>query len=205
MVLVIIGPVTHDLVIIGDEESEKIGGATYFQSFVFEKFYKDYLAIVNCSDVNLVNDFPSKDKVNVILKEDTHFFINYYPNKDDMDYREQLSNFANIPIYPNDLKDVLPDEIEGFVLNPLNKYDFPIGTIEYLKSFQNDHLVVPATRSIFSYSNHFVLNPTQGKIPFVKRFLSHKETTASLYVFVISLKSLAPSTTWTSDIFLIIL
>ncbi|MCI6994372.1 PfkB family carbohydrate kinase [uncultured Methanobrevibacter sp.] len=135
MVLVIIGPVTHDLVIIGDEESEKIGGATYFQSFVFEKFYKDYLAIVNCSDVNLVNDFPSKDKVNVILKEDTHFFINYYPDKDDMDYREQLSNFANIPIYPNDLKDVLPDEIEGFVLNPLNKYDFPIGTIEYLKSF----------------------------------------------------------------------
>ena len=135
MVLVIIGPVTHDLVIIGDEESEKIGGATYFQSFVFEKFYKDYLAIVNCSDVNLVNDFPSKDKVNVILKEDTHFFINNYSNAYNMDCRDQLSNFAQIPILKSDLEEILPENIDGFVINPLNRYDFPTETIDYLKSF----------------------------------------------------------------------
>ena len=42
--------ITKDLVIIGDREYQKVGGATYYQSFVFEKFYKDYLAIVNCSD-----------------------------------------------------------------------------------------------------------------------------------------------------------
>ena len=50
MTLVAIGPVTKDLVVIGDEKSHKVGGATYFQSFVFEEFFPDYLAIVNCSD-----------------------------------------------------------------------------------------------------------------------------------------------------------
>lgn len=135
MTLVVIGPVTHDLVVIGEEESHKIGGATYFQSFVFEEFHNDYLAIVNCSDEKLVEGFPSSDKVRVIKKDDTHFFINNYPFEDDRDTREQFSNFANIPILVSDLEDILPREIDGFVLNPLNRYDFPAETVEYLKSF----------------------------------------------------------------------
>lgn len=135
MTLVIIGPVTKDLVIIGDDEFHKVGGATYFQSFVFEEFYKDYLAITNCSDESLVNDFPDLEKVKVIKKEDTHFFINNYPDKDNLDIREQSSNLANIPISPSDLEGILPEKIDGFVINPLNRYDFPVETIEYLKSF----------------------------------------------------------------------
>ena len=135
MTLVVIGPVTHDLVVIGDNNFHKVGGATYFQSFVFEKFYNDYLAIVNCSDVNLINDFPSLDKVKVILKNNTHYFENIYPYKDNRDVRHQLSNFANIPILKNDLEKLLPDTIDAFVLNPLNRNDFPLETIEYLKSF----------------------------------------------------------------------
>lgn len=135
MTLVVIGPVTSDLVIIGDEEYRKVGGATYFQSFVFEEFYNDYLAIVNCSDENMVEDFPDLGKVRVIRKEDTHFFVNRYPDRNNLDIREQLSNFANIPILPNDLENVLPDDIDGFVINPLNRYDFPIETLDYLKSF----------------------------------------------------------------------
>lgn len=135
MTLVIIGPVTQDLVVIGDESTHKTGGATYFQSFVFEKFYNDYLAIVNCSDANIANEFPSKDKVKVILKDVTHFFINNYPNVDNKDYREQLSNFVQIPLLKSDLEEILPKDIDGFVINPLNRYDFPIETIDYLKSF----------------------------------------------------------------------
>lgn len=135
MTLVVIGPVTEDRIIIGGEESHKIGGATYFQSFVFEEFYKDYLAIVNCSDESLVKDFPSSDKVKVILKGDTHFFINRYPFKDNLDIREQSSNFADIPILKEDLDNILPEKIDAFVINPLNRFDFPIETIDYLKSF----------------------------------------------------------------------
>lgn len=135
MTLVVIGPVTKDLIVIGDERSFGIGGATYYQSFVFEEFYKDYLAIVNCSDSKLAGQFPSKDKVKVILKEDSHFFINDYPDKDNRDIRQQLSNFANIPILKSDLEDILPENIDGFVLNPLNRCDFPSETIEFLKGF----------------------------------------------------------------------
>lgn len=135
MTLVVIGPVTEDLVIIGDEESRKVGGATYFQSFVFEKFYSDYIAIVNCSQSGLADEFPNPDKVKVILKDDTHYFINRYPFRDNRDVREQLSNFADIPILKSDLEKVLPDEIDGFVLNPLNRFDFPPETVEFIKSF----------------------------------------------------------------------
>ena len=135
MTLVVIGPVTRDLIVIGDESSQKVGGATYFQSFVFEKFYPDYLAIVNCADDTLINDFPNLDKVKVISKDNTHYFINRYPFKDNLDVREQSSNFAQIPILRSDLEGILPDEIDGFVINPLNRHDFPDETIEYLKSF----------------------------------------------------------------------
>lgn len=134
MTLVIIGPVTKDLVIVGKEKSHKVGGATYYQSFVFEEYYSDYLAIVNCSDSKLIGEFPNSDKVKAILKDDTHYFINKYPLKDNLDVREQASNFANIPILKSDLEDVLPEVIEGIVLNPLNRFDFPIETIEFLKS-----------------------------------------------------------------------
>ena len=64
-----------------------------------------------------------------------HFFINKYPYNDNPDIRKQLSNFANIPICPEDLEDILPEKIDAFVLNPLNRHDFPPETIEYLKSF----------------------------------------------------------------------
>lgn len=136
MTLVVIGPVTKDLVIVGSEHSNKIGGATYFQSFVFEEFYNDYLAVINCSSGEFAKEFPSQDKVKVILKDDTHFFINDYPDEDNLDFRQQLSNFANIPILPSDLEDILPSKIDGFVLNPLNRHDFPLETIEYLKTFK---------------------------------------------------------------------
>ncbi|WP_407379122.1 PfkB family carbohydrate kinase [Methanobrevibacter sp.] len=135
MTLVVIGPVTNDLVVIGNEKSNRVGGATYFQSFVFEEFFNDYLAIVNCSDENLIDDFPDKSKVQIIKKNNSHFFINEYPFEDNLDIRRQSSNFAKIPIFPSDLKDILPDDIDAFVVNPLNRHDFPKETIEYLKSF----------------------------------------------------------------------
>ena len=135
MTLVVLGPVTKDLIIIGDKKSSKIGGATYYQSFVFEKFFNDYLAVVNCLDEDVVNEFPQPSKVKVIKKDNTHFFINHYPDANNLDVRRQISNFAEIPINKKDLEEILPDSIDAFVLNPLNRFDFPIETVEYLKSF----------------------------------------------------------------------
>ena len=139
MTLVVIGPVTRDLIVIGEEKSHKVGGATYYQSFVFEEFFNDYLAIVNCDDKSLINGFPDLDKVRVIEKDTTHFFINRYPH-----FHKRLScgwichvflTDADIPICPEDLEEILPDEIDAFVINPLNRYDFPAETIDFLKGF----------------------------------------------------------------------
>ena len=149
MTLVCMGPVTDDLIIIGDKQSRNIGGAIYYQSFVFEKFFKDYMIIVNAEDRNLISSFPNPDKVKLILKDNTHFFINQYPDFDNLNVRRQLSNFANIPILKSDLKNILPDEIDAFVLNPLNRYDFPTETVDYLKSFG-----VPIFFSIQGFLRH---------------------------------------------------
>ena len=141
MTLVLIGPVCEDLIIIGDKKSSKVGGASFYQSFVYEEFFNDYLAIVNASNADLIEEFPDKSKVRLILKDDTHYFINEYPNKDDLDFRKQSTNFADIPISTDDLKTIFDelemnyDDIDAFVLNPLNCNDFPQETIEYLKGF----------------------------------------------------------------------
>ena len=138
MTLVLIGPLCEDLIIIGDEESSKVGGASYFQSFVYEEFYDDYLAIVNASNPDLIDAFPDRSKVRLLLKDDTHHFINEYPNKDDLDIRRQSTNFADIPILKDDLKAIFEGDdmdVDAFVLNPLNSNDFPQETIEYLSCF----------------------------------------------------------------------
>ena len=141
MTLVLIGPACEDLIVIGDEESSKVGGASFFQSFVYEEFYNDYLAIVNASNADLIDEFPDKSKVTLILKDDTHHFINEYPDKDNLDMRKQSTNFANVPILSDELKNILEEceidneDIDAFVLTPLNSNDFPIDTLEFLKTF----------------------------------------------------------------------
>lgn len=138
MTIIVIGPIAKDFIINGDLKLSKIGGPIYFQSFIFEKYYEDYLIIANCSDESLINKFPNIDKVRLILKDDTHCFVNYYPDCDNLDIRHQLSNFANIPITKEDLDEILSEveNIEAFIINPLNSFDFPKDTINYIKSFK---------------------------------------------------------------------
>ena len=141
MTLVLIGPACEDLIIIGDKESSKVGGASFFQSFVYEEYYDDYLAILNASNADLIDEFPNKSKVKLILKDETHHFINEYPNKDDLDMRKQSTNFADIPILADEIRSILDEceiddgDIDAFVLTPLNSNDFPIETLEFLKTF----------------------------------------------------------------------
>ncbi|WP_276954622.1 PfkB family carbohydrate kinase [Methanobrevibacter woesei] len=138
MTLVVLGPATEDIIIKNGMKESKVGGATFFQAFVYEALNIDYLAIVNLSNLDIIDKFPDKNKVLALLKEDTHFFINEYPDEDNLDLRVQLSNFANIPIYVKDIKPLLDkiDKIDAFVINPLNQYDFPRETIDYLKNFR---------------------------------------------------------------------
>ena len=60
-----------------------------------------------------------------------------------------------------------------------------IPSMAYTNNFLKFHLVSPAHLSIFSYSNHFVLYPTQLKIPLEKRlysFIERIESTIHLFI-----------------------
>ena len=77
----------------------------------------------------------------LILKDETHHFINEYPDKDDLDMRKQSTNFADIPILADEIRNILDEceiddgDIDAFVLTPLNSNDLPIETLEFLKTF----------------------------------------------------------------------
>ncbi len=137
MTVLTIGPVTQDKIIKGKKKYFGVGGPTYFQSFVFDSLNIDYKAIVNLSNLDLLKEFPDLSKIIPIVKSDTHLFTNHYPYPDNLDVRKQYSNFADIPISKKDLQKVLKDgeNIEGIIINPLNRFDFPLKTINYLKTF----------------------------------------------------------------------
>ena len=141
MTLVLIGPVCEDLIIIGEDKESKVGGASFYQSFVYDEYYNDYLVIVNASNADLIDSFPDSSKAKLILKDDTHHFINEYPDRDNLDIRNQSTNFANIPILTEDLENIFDEceigsgNIDAFVLTPLNSNDFPIETLKFIKSF----------------------------------------------------------------------
>ncbi len=137
MTIVVIGPLTQDQIITPNSKTSATGGASYFQSFVFEEFNIDYVVAANFNNLDLIKDFPNLANLIPIVGGDTHYFINEYPKKDNSDIRVQYSNFADIPILKSELEFVLENvsQVDAFILNPLNRFDFPIETINYLKSF----------------------------------------------------------------------
>lgn len=137
MTIVVIGPLTQDQIITSNSKTSVAGGASYFQSFVFEEFNMDYVVVANFNNLDLIKDFPNLGNLIPIVGDDTHYFINEYPERDNSDIRKQYTNFADIPLLKNQLEFVLDDifEIDAFILNPLNRNDFPVETVDYLKTF----------------------------------------------------------------------
>ena len=75
----------------------------------------------------------------------------------------------------------IDENINGVVENAV------IPSIAYLNNFQNDHLVSPATLSTFSYSIHFVSNPTKLNNPFEYLLYSFNEIMLSTTCLFINL------------------
>ena len=79
------------------------------------------------------------------------------------------------------IKPINDDSINGVVENAV------IPSNAYLNSFQNDHLVYPATLSTFSYSIHFVSKPTKLNNPLEYLLYSFNEIIASTTFLFINL------------------
>lgn len=143
MSLLVIGPITKDKIIKNGKETTTVGGSVYYESYVFNALDIDYIPIINLKkeDSNLIAKLPNPKIAKTIFKEDTHYFINSYPNKNNLDLRIQYSNFPNIAILKEDLDPIIANiqNIDGIILNPLNKYDFPLETIKYLRNVANKH------------------------------------------------------------------
>ena len=52
MTIVVIGPLTQDQIITSNSKTSAAGGASYFQSFVFEEFNMDYVAVANFNNAH---------------------------------------------------------------------------------------------------------------------------------------------------------
>lgn len=136
MPAIILGHPCCDEIIIGDEKSYRPGGPSYFQSHVFEQLGYDFEVMCH-SPIDLMDCFAQGGYMWAVTDDAHHVFTNEYPDKDNMDIRIQSTNFPKIPITVDQLKDYLFEgkAIDAFIINPLNPYDFPIDTIEYLKTY----------------------------------------------------------------------
>ena len=132
--LLIIGPITKDVNIYNGITESAVGGAVYYESFVFENLDIDHviLTTLNMEDWNLLNDFPNKDNVLAVIKDETLVFENEYL---DDSKRIQKSNFANIPITLSNFKavNIDIDDFDAVLINPLVLTDLDMDLIRYLK------------------------------------------------------------------------
>lgn len=130
--LLVLGPITIDKNIYNKIEQTSIGGAVYYQSFVFENLGINYTILTTLSyeDKDLLNEFPDKSKVIPIYKNQTLYFENEYISDEN---RVQKSNFIDNTITINDLKDnnIDLDDFDGVLINPLIYNDVDIKLLEY--------------------------------------------------------------------------
>ncbi|OWT32841.1 hypothetical protein BGI41_05490 [Methanobrevibacter sp. 87.7] len=130
--LLVLGPVTIDKNIHGKIEQTSIGGAVYYQAFVFDKLGINYkiLTTLSFNDKDLLNEFPDKSSIIPIYKDQTLYFTNDYLNDEN---RLQKSNFINNTITVNDLieNNINLDDYDGVLINPLIYTDVNINLLEY--------------------------------------------------------------------------
>ena len=70
MTIVVIGPLAQDQIITPNSKTYAAGGASYFQSFVFEEFNIDYVAVANFNNLDLIRDFPNLGNLIPIVGDD---------------------------------------------------------------------------------------------------------------------------------------
>lgn len=152
MSVFILGHPCRDELIIGDKKTFTFGGPSYYQANVFDQLGYDNVAVVCHAPPMFLNVFPHNVRVMFMGNPAYHIFTNEYPDKDNMDIRIQYSNFPKIPLRKDQLEDCLEGyKVDAFSVNPLNPYDFPLDSIEYLKTF--DAPIYMSIQGFLRYKN----------------------------------------------------
>lgn len=150
MTVFVLGHPCRDEIIIEGEKSYTVGGPSYFQAHAFKQLGVRDVVVLCHSPVYLLNSFPKGVGVWSVHNDAHHIFTNEYPDRSNLDIRIQSSNFPKIPFRVDQLQDFLEGRnVDAFVVNPLNPYDFPLESIEYLKTFD-----APIYMSIQGFLRH---------------------------------------------------
>ncbi len=131
--LLLLGPVSKDTIIKGDQKTHSVGGAVYYQSRVLAGLGLKYKAAVTLSveDKEILNSFPDKKSILPIFKEETVKFENNYYD-DNPNHRFQRSNAPKIPFTSEDILKIfskMKGSCSGVLLGPLLPTDIPLGTV----------------------------------------------------------------------------
>lgn len=150
----LLGPVSKDTIIKGDQKTHSVGGAVYYQSKVLDGLGLKYQAAVTLSveDKEILNSFPDKKSLLPIFKKDTVKFENNYYD-DNPNHRYQRSNAPEIPITSEDVLNIfskMKTQCSGVFLGPLLPSDIPVETVFELR--KNN---VPIYLGLQGYLRHF--------------------------------------------------
>lgn len=133
MNVILIGPLTYDIIIKNGNKYKSTGGPVFYQSGVFKSLDIEVMAVITLSDKdrNLLNSFPEKVHIYQILTKETMQFQNIYPDHDP-NHRIQRALIPKNPIKYHLLSSVDFKSADAILLGPLSPYDIPLETLEYL-------------------------------------------------------------------------
>ena len=148
--ITLIGPITNDTIVKNNSTYNSIGGAVYYQSCVLEHLKINTKAIITLakSDEGLLNAFPKNIELFPIFTGGTIKFQNIYPDNNPNNRIQK----AQIPCNPIKVKDMVSLDLtdcDAILLGPLDPYDIPLETIEYLSKFK-----IPIYLGVQGYLRH---------------------------------------------------
>lgn len=135
--IMVIGPLTRDIIVKNDSVYQSIGGAVYYQTAVLSQLEVGNTAVMTLAekDRDLTNNFPQQTDIFPIYTSKTMEFENIYPNQDP-NHRIQKANIPKNPIKPHSFPDIDFEVFNALLLCPLSPFDIPISTLEYLYQFK---------------------------------------------------------------------
>jgi len=134
--VILIGPLTCDMIVKDGSNYKTTGGPVFYQSGVFKSLNIDVDAVITLSanDQNLITPFPDSVNITPIFTVDTMQFQNIYPDFDP-NHRIQKAIIPENPINYKLISQIDFASGDAILLGPLSPYDLPLKTFKYLFQF----------------------------------------------------------------------
>ncbi len=166
--LLLIGPITKDIIISGSKVHRSIGGAPYFQAAVLTGLGVDVTAVITVSQADgyLLGSFFPEVVLHPVYVERTMEFENSYP-ENNPNKRNQRAIIPHNPILPEHLSSLDIASYDAILLLPLCPFDIPLETIRYLSKFGRPLCLGVQGYLRHLYQNEVILRPWDDLYQFI--------------------------------------